>query len=160
MSMKQHHRACTFGRFNLLHKGHVLLFEKMHSLADYLTIGLSTKENNLPFELRKEVIDIALTDSGIPYTVVEAPHPFALFDRVKWKGNPDVVTVFGVDQFRLGRVAEQHYGWPSDTVDRLTSSTALRVALDKEDWDLVATLTMPDTVSHLVNLRQLELGNH
>ena len=65
------YRACTFGRFNLFHKGHLALIEEMSRLADYVTIGLSDNAKNLPFELRKEVIDIALSGSNIAYSIVK-----------------------------------------------------------------------------------------
>ena len=159
MTNKQHYRACTFGRFNLFHNGHLLLIKRMQALADYVTIGLSTGPKNLPFELRKEVIDLALLGQAIPYSVVEAAHPFDLFDQVKGKRNDDVIAIFGADQSRLGLCAEKHYGWASGVVERITSSTALRVAIDEEDWDLVAHLTCPGTATHLVNLRKLELTN-
>jgi cytidyltransferase-like protein len=157
MAIKQHHRACTFGRFNLLHNGHVRLFEEMADTADYLTIGLSTAKSNLPYEMRKEVIELALADTGIAFSVVPASHPFELFEQVAELGNDDVVAIFGTDQFSLCEAANRHYGWSSGTVERLTSSTAVRVHIDREEWDILASLTVPRTISHLINLRKLEL---
>jgi hypothetical protein len=131
----------------------------MQGMADYVTIGLSTGPKNLPFELRKEVIDRALLGHAVPYSIVEAAHPFDLFDQVQAKGNNGVIAIFGADQSKLGLCAEKHYGWASGVVERITSSTSLRVAIDEEDWDLVAELTCPGTASHLINLRKLELTN-
>ena len=151
------YRAVTFGRFNLFHQGHLALIKEMGRLADYVTIGLSDNARNLPFELRKEVIHLALQDSGIAFSCAQASNPFELFQRVEKLGNDNVVTVFGDDQFSLGQAAERHYGWMPATVRRLTSSTALRVHLDCEEWDLLADLTAPGTLPHLINLRKLEL---
>ena len=151
------HRAVTFGRFNLLHKGHLALFKEMGRMADYVTIGLSDNPKNLPFELRKEVIKIALADSGIAYSMTMASNPFELFQHVHGLNNPNVCTVFGEDQLALGIAAKRHYGWLDAHVERLTSSTALRAHLDLEEWDVLASLTVPGTIPHLINLRKLEL---
>ena len=133
------------------------MFKRMHESADFLSIGLSTGSKNLAYDLRREVLAVALEDAGIPYRCHQAIQPFDLFDQVKALGNDDVVAYFGEDQHRLAKVAERHYGWDSATIERLTSSTALRVAIDQEDWDMVANLTIPGTASHLINLRKLEL---
>ena len=154
---KPFHRACTFGRFNLFHKGHLALIEEMGRLADFVTIGLSDSTKNLPVELRKEVIKIALDGSNTAFSITQASNPFELFQRVEGLSNTSVVTVFGDDQFSLSQAAERHYGWMPATVRRLTSSTALRVHLDREEWDLLADLTVPGTLPHLINLRKLEL---
>ncbi len=151
------HRAVTFGRFNLFHKGHLALIEEMGRLADYVTIGLSDNPRNLPFALRKEVIHLALKDSGIAYSITMASNPFELFKAVEDLNNPHVVTVFGEDQVALGLAAKRHYGWLDCHVERLTSSTAIRSHLDLEEWDLLASLTVPGTIPHLINLRKLEL---
>ena len=154
---KPFHRACTFGRFNLFHKGHLALIEEMGRLADFVTIGLSDSTKNLPYDLRKEVIKIALADSDIAFSICAASNPFEVFQRVEKLDNDNVVTVFGDDQFSLGQAAERHYGWMPANVRRLTSSTALRAHLDLEEWDVLSDLTVPGTVPSLINLRKLEL---
>ena len=133
------------------------LIEEMGRLADYVTIGISDNPKNLPVELRKEVIKIALDGSNMAFSITQASNPFELFQRVEGLSNTNVVTVFGDDQFSLGQAAERHYGWMPATVRRLTSSTALRVHLDREEWDVLADLTVPGTIPHLINLRKLEL---
>ncbi len=154
---KPFHRACTFGRFNLFHKGHLALIEEMSRLADYVTIGISDNPKNLPVELRKEVIKIALEGSSIAFSITQASNPFELFQRVEGLSNTNVVTVFGDDQFALGQAAQRHYGWDPAYVRRLTSSTALRAHLDLEEWDVLSDLTVPGTIPSLINLRKLEL---
>ena len=154
---KLFHRACTFGRFNLFHKGHLALIEEMSRLADFVTIGLSDSTKNLPYDLRREVVQTALAKTDIAFSICAASHPFEVFQHVERLGNDNVVTVFGDDQFSLGQAAERHYGWTPSYVRRLTSSTALRVHLDREEWDLLADLTVPGTLPHLINLRKLEL---
>ena len=44
---KPYNVAVVFGRFNLLHRGHTLLFDSMARKADLVVIGLSDKETNL-----------------------------------------------------------------------------------------------------------------
>ncbi len=154
---KPFYRACTYGRFNLFHKGHLALIEEMGRLADYVTIGISDNPKNLPVELRKEVIKIALEGSNIAFSITQASNPFELFQRVEGLSNTNVVTVFGDDQFALGQAAQRHYGWDPAYVRRLTSSTALRAHLDLEEWDVLADLTVPGTIPSLINLRKLEL---
>jgi len=84
---KPFHRACTFGRFNLFHKGHLALIEEMGRLADYVTIGISDNPKNLPVELRKEVIKIALEGSNTAFSITQASNPFELFQRVERLSN-------------------------------------------------------------------------
>ena len=128
---KPFHRACTFGRFNLFHKGHLALIEEMGRLADYVTIGISDNPKNLPVELRKEVIKIALDGSNIAFSITQASNPFELFQRVEGLSNTSVVTVFGDDQFALGQAAEKSLWLDVQPMfRRLTSSTALRAHLD------------------------------
>ena len=151
------HRAVTFGRFNLLHNGHVTLFEEMGLVADYLTIGISTNERNLPVPLREELIKIACNDFGLAFSVVPASNPFELFKHVAGLGNSDVTVVLGDDQFQLGQAALKHYTWQPHYISRLTSSTAVRMHLDREEWDILAELTPPGLLPDLINLRKLEL---
>jgi len=133
------------------------LIEEMGRLADFVTIGISDNPKNLPVELRKEVIKIALAGSDIAFSICAASNPFELFQRVEQLGHDNVVTVFGDDQFSLGQAAERHYGWMPANVRRLTSSTALRAHLDLEEWDVLSDLTVPGTIPSLINLRKLEL---
>ena len=65
----------TYGTFDLLHYGHIILLKKAKRYGDYLIVGLSTDEfNNLkgkistqPYELRKEILSaIKYVDEIIP----------------------------------------------------------------------------------------------
>ena len=50
---KRFKAAVTFGRFNLLHKGHLDLFKNMAGAAKEIVIGVSTGPNNLTYRQRR-----------------------------------------------------------------------------------------------------------
>ena len=65
----------TYGTFDLLHYGHVLLLQRARALGDYLVVGLSTDEFNrvkgkqcaMPYEHRRFVLEsIRYVDLVIP----------------------------------------------------------------------------------------------
>jgi glycerol-3-phosphate cytidylyltransferase len=68
-------RVITYGTFDLLHYGHIMLFERAKSLGDHLTVGLSTdafnklkgKQSYLSFNERKKILEsIKYIDMIIP----------------------------------------------------------------------------------------------
>ena len=147
--------AVTYGRFNLLHKGHMRLFERMDKNASKLYIGLSSAQRNLPAHMRSEAIKAALNEYGIKAAIVDAGNPFELFQAVNL---PDakIITIFGTDQYTLANAANKAYGWSQDLVERLTSSTAIRAHIDNEEWDILADLVPASIIPHVINLRQIE----
>jgi len=156
MSNKQFKVAVTFGRFNLLHKGHIMLFQQMADYADEVVIGVSNNSRNLSFTNRKQVIDLALEPLGINYTVVEASNPFDLFDQVI-KKEPNLVTAFfGEDQNSLAIAAHRVYGWVPKTIERLSSSTVVRALIDNEEWDLLGKIVPSRIISNVIRLRKCE----
>lgn len=73
--MKHKRVVLTYGTFDLLHYGHVLLLQRAKALGDYLVVGLSTDEFNkvkgkqcaLSFEHRRFVVEsIRYVDLVIP----------------------------------------------------------------------------------------------
>ena len=156
---KPYNVAVVFGRFNLLHRGHTLLFDTMARRADLVVIGLSDKETNLPTNLRMKVIGKACNDLGINYKVVAASQPFELFELVSNMDETNkVLTLFGEDQYKLGKAAQRVYGWDTDVIPRLTSSTAIRGLIDNEDWDVLARLVPSSIINDVINLRKLEIN--
>ena len=168
MENKQFKIAVTFGRFNLLHKGHIMLFQQMADYADEVIIGVSNNSKNLSFTNRKLVIDLALEPLGINYTVVEASNPFDLFDQVNNREkallkeidddrDPNLVTAFfGEDQNSLAIAAHRVYGWVPKTIERLSSSTVVRALIDNEEWDLLGKIVPSRIISNVIRLRKCE----
>ena len=155
---KPYRRAVTFGRFNLLHRGHMNLFEEMFKYADTITIGISTGKKNLPEADRDTILRKALKDTDIISTVTAAEHPWELFDHVKGLGHPGILLVFGDDQYALAHNAAKAFGWDSITVERLTSSTAVRGHIDREELDILSRLVPVSVISDLIKLRKKELA--
>ncbi len=161
MSNKQFKIAVTFGRFNLLHNGHITLFEEMGGCADEVIIGVSNNSKNLSFANRKQVIDLALAplSTNFNYTVVKAASPFEVFDLVNAK-EPNLVTAFfGVDRTALSIAAHREYGWVPKTIERLSSSTVVRALIDNEEWDLLGKIVPSRIVSNVIRLRGYERTN-
>lgn len=150
---KRHQSAVTFGRFNLLHIGHINLFLKMAETAENVIIGLSTNRKNLCATSRSKVIERALKPYGFRFQIVKAPQPFEVFDTIK---SSKVVTWFGEDQYSLGQAANRKYGWEAQVIERMTSSTAIRSMIDNKDWDLLARVVPASIISSVIELRNAE----
>ncbi len=148
--------AVTFGRFNLLHKGHIMLFQQMADFSDEIIIGLSNNSKNLSVANRSSVIDRALAPLGINYTVVEASNPFELFEQVKDKEEISVTAFFGEDQTALAIAAHRTYGWVPKTIERFSSSTVVRALIDNEEWDLLGKIIPSRILSDVIKLRTYE----
>ena len=148
--------AAVYGRFNLLHNGHLQLFLKMADKAKVVVIGLSSAEGNLPVSLRMKAIGKACEAAGVNYRIVPASQPFELFEEISKQEDAQVLTMFGEDQYKLGKAAQRVYGWDTDVIPRLTSSTAIRGLIDNEDWDVLERLVPPSIINDVINLRKLE----
>ena len=68
-------RVLTYGTFDTIHFGHILLLQRARSLGEHLTVGLSTDEFNarkgkksyFTYEERKEMLEaICYVDEVIP----------------------------------------------------------------------------------------------
>ena len=161
--MKQFKLAITFGRFNLLHNGHLDLFQQMAESAEEVTVGLSTGPGNLDSGKRVNVINKAYGASDIDlgvsllyfhkfFKVKLLRQPFDLLTGLEDIEPERVVFYVGEDQFKLAKAIERVAGFQIRTIPRLTSSTIIRQAVDNEDWDLVSTLVPPSVVNDVINL--------
>jgi len=72
-------RVCVGGTFNVIHKGHALLFETAFSIGDEVEVGLTSDEfanrgrkvEVLPYVVRKENLRKYLQRFGKPFVIVE-----------------------------------------------------------------------------------------
>jgi len=157
-STKPYQTSVVFGRFNLLHRGHLALFEQMFEKSELVVIGLSTNKNNLPAPKRMEVVVNACNAAGIKYHISWAAQPFELFQTVADMDCESVLTMFGEDQYQLGQAAKRVYGWDTEVIPRLSSSTAVRALIDNEEWDILARLVPASVLNDVIELRHLELN--
>jgi cytidyltransferase-like protein len=152
--MKDYKLAITFGRFNLLHNGHCDLFKQMADCSDEVIIGVSTGPENLTYRNRADVILKLIKNVKFGSTVGLWPkrQPFELADECGHVAPEDVIFFVGEDQHKLAKAIERVLGYTTRTIPRLTSSTAVRSAIDEEDWDIIASIVPPCIVNDVVNL--------
>lgn len=146
--------AVTYGRFNLLHKGHLDLFRRMQNVADKIVIGVSTSAKNKDIKKRMRVIGRAMETLApdINYVVVPSIQPFEVFEVAEEIGERDVIAFFGHDQASLANAAEKYFGWEWATIDRMTSSTAIRAHIDNEEWDILPKLVPLSILNDVIAL--------
>lgn len=127
-------RILTYGTFDLLHAGHVRLFERLRASAEWLAVGVSTDEFNAvkgkaaqePFEKRlRNVLESGLVDHSFPEQNWEQKPSdivrlridvFAMGDD--WRGKFDTLADYGVEVRYLPRtpgidssmIRERHRG--------------------------------------------------
>lgn len=116
-------RVITYGTFDLLHYGHIILLKRAKALGDYLIVALSTddfnrteknKESYFTYEQRKEMLEaIKYVDMVIPEICWEQKRTdvhqydidvFVIGDD--WKGKFDFLKEEGVDVVYLERTPE------------------------------------------------------
>lgn len=156
---KQYKLALTFGRFNLLHNGHIDLFKQMGEAAREITIGLSTGASNLSIRDRSQVIRHALTkdlEFQTDFGVLPKRQPFELAPEIMALNPEDVVFYLGQDQYELGKAIERHFGITIVLIPRLTSSSALRGIIDAGDWAMLTQHVPMSILNKVVQLRQTE----
>ena len=157
--MKRFRLAVTFGRFNLLHHGHLDLFTQMGHAATDIAIGISTGEKNLSLRDRTQVITHALSEKEeftSTYSVTPKRQPFELRAEIKMYDPEEVVLYLGQDQYELAKAFERHCGLTSVLIPRLTSSTTVRALIDNEEWSALAGHVPMSILNKVVQLRQTE----
>ena len=149
--------ALTFGRFNLLHKGHIDLFRQMSSVAEQAAIGISTGPNNLTYRQRADVIQAcSRADSfGVTYGLFPKRQPFDMFKETSHLHAEEMVFYVGEDQYVLAKAVERTIGCAVRTIPRITSSTLVRQAIDDEDWDLLASMVPSSIINDVIQLHIL-----
>ena len=160
---KQFRIALTFGRFNLLHKGHLDLFRWMAAAADDVNIGVSTGSKNLPFKLRSDIILKAIkedpTFNAAQFQVNPKHSPFGMFEKgVTWFYPPEQTVLYlGNDQYELGEKISEEFGVTCETIPRLTSSTTVRSLIDNEEWAMLSKEVPSSIIHQIILLRKQEL---
>lgn len=150
--------ALTFGRFNLLHKGHIDLFRQMAGSAERIAIGISTGPNNLSYHSRAKIIDKVnrLDPFGATTELCPKRQPFNLLKEVPENLDPEQVVFYvGEDQYALAKAVERTLGLAVRTIPRITSSTLVRQAIDDEDWDLLAGMVPSSIINDVIQLHIL-----
>lgn len=153
--MKQFKHAFTFGRFNLLHRGHIDLFLRMSDVAEKVTIGVSTGPQNLSYSKRADVIvKWAKFDApDLNIRLIPKLQPFDLLQELPIDTNPlDVAFFVGEDQYKLAKAVERSLGFNTVTIPRLGSSTLVRQSIDNEDWDLLSGMIPGSIINDVIQL--------
>jgi cytidyltransferase-like protein len=161
MTETKYDLAVTFGRFNLLHIGHIDMFERMANLAGECLIGVSNGPDNLPVDRRIAVIEKAMGINhvvaelmGCCYDTAKASNPFAFFEFITAK---KVILVLGEDQVKLAEAAKRVFGWDYHLVKRLCSSTEVRALIDNEEWDRLVEVVPENILPDVARLRGQEI---
>jgi glycerol-3-phosphate cytidylyltransferase len=127
----RHKTVITYGTYDLLHKGHILLLERAKQLGDYLIVGLSTDEFNRVKS--KECVypypDRLLIVSAIKYVDEVIPEE-------KWEQKVDDIKRHNVDVLVMGDDWEGKFDWLREHCEVVylprtpgISTTAIRTGL-------------------------------
>ena len=130
--------AATFGRFNLVHGGHVQLVQQMLDHAEYADVHISGGGKNNGYELRELLFRVLLRNANVDLSRVRfyqtANVNEALKLSIKHAPYNEVVFVLGSDQvdmlYKLSDIHDVNYVINS----RTNSSTNMRFFLDQYDF--------------------------
>ena len=150
----------TYGTFDLLHVGHIRLFQRLRELGTRLVVGVSTDEFNavkgkrtvIPFDHRIEMV------RAVRYVD-------AAFPEDTWEQKRSDITTHGADVFAMGADWEGKFDHLNDIckvvylprTDGISSTqikTALRPFSSERIGDLKSAL---EVIGQVVSL--LELGD-
>jgi nicotinic acid mononucleotide adenylyltransferase len=121
-------KAITYGRFNILHKGHEKLFLDALKNHDILYLGVSSNDKNVPLEVRMEALYALLAPYVDAGRVVLFSSP-SMFTAMEEHGEGGTLILGTEYEKRAKDLAERFHGSYAQAC-RVTSSTACRGLLD------------------------------
>jgi len=143
-------RVLTYGTFDLFHVGHLRILERLRSLGDHLSVGVSTDEFNLskgkrcviPFTDRAQIVSaLRCVDNVIPESC--------------WEQKISDVAMLEIDIFGMGDDWLGHFDFlrPHCQVIYLprtpdVSSTMIRTTLGEAKIETFSRIQFSDTGEH------------
>ena len=129
--------AVTFGRFNIAHKGHVELVQKMLQVADQAFVAVSAGAKNNDWDLRVLLFRALLRRSGVDLgrvKFVKQSNPFAAIETaIEATPHKEAVLVLGEDQRGMAEQLSADCDVPIILNRRTTSSTSVRANIGSVD---------------------------
>jgi cytidyltransferase-like protein len=130
--------AVTFGRFNIGHRGHIELIQKMLEHGDEAHVYVSAGASNNDWDLRVLLLTHLCREANVNLNRVyflKASNPF---DAVNWAVNStswnEAAIVLGSDQMEMARKLGDVCDCPVIINRRTNSSTQMRFFLDAADF--------------------------
>jgi glycerol-3-phosphate cytidylyltransferase-like family protein len=130
--------AVTFGRFCIVHFGHIELIQQMLNYAEYADVHLSGNEKNNDFDIRvlmlKHLCRLANVDPTRVRFYNSPTATEAMTFSVDMAPFNECVLVLGSDQMTMGYKLSEAYDTGFIINRRSTSSTEIRYFLDASDF--------------------------
>lgn len=134
----KYYRTVTFGRFNIAHRGHVELIQKMLKHGEVANVCVSAGASNNDWDLRVQLLRHLCRLSDINLRRVnffKCANPFEAVDgAISNAAYGEVAVVFGSDQEVMARKLADVYDTAVILNRRTNSSTQMRFFLDTEDF--------------------------
>jgi cytidyltransferase-like protein len=130
--------AVTFGRFNIGHRGHIELIQKMLEHGDEAHVYVSAGASNNDWDLRVLLLTHLCREAKVDLNRVyflKASNPFeAVNAAVQSSPWQEAVIVLGSDQMEMANKLGEVCDCPVVINRRTNSSTQMRFFLDVEDY--------------------------
>jgi cytidyltransferase-like protein len=123
--------AVTFGRFNIPHKGHVELVQKMLQVANQAVVAVSGGAKNNDWDLRVLMFRALLRRSQVDVSRVRFINQSNPFSAIEVASAGETVLVLGEDQASMAKDLSDACGVPYVLNQRSTSSTSIRENMDQ-----------------------------
>lgn len=138
-------RVITYGTFDLLHKGHILLLQRARALGDHLTVALSTDEFNAikgkkaytPWADRKLILEaLACVDEVIPEN--------------SWDQKVEDIKKHNIDLFVMGNDWENKFDFLKEFCEVVYLPRTEGISTSKIKEDLKEIKEELDRISHKI----------
>jgi len=131
-------RTVTFGRFNIVHNGHLQLIQMMLQYGKVADVCVSSGAGNNDWDVRVLMLRHLCREQGVPLERVnflKCSNPFDAVDSaVRHAEFGEVAVVLGSDQEAMARKLAEVYDTAVVINRRTNSSTQMRFFLDAEDF--------------------------